>query len=62
MLIDQERLAAWLGYKPSESARIRRCLESQGVKVLRGKNGRVCTTTELIASAGKTPEKEVIFE
>ena len=61
-VLTQQQLAEATGYHPHEAKRIRKCLESQGIRVFSGKGGVVWTTTECVAEAGKSPEKEVIFE
>ena len=54
MIITLEILQEATGYK--DASRIRKCLTQQGIVCFTGKNGRIWTTSELIAHAGSDLE------
>ena len=59
-LLTQDDIAAWCGYQPDQTARIRDWLDQRGVRHWPGKGGRVCTTRTAInrAMLGQTDQVE----
>mgnify|MGYP005863475931 FL=1 len=60
-LLTQQDIAAWLGYQPEQTARIRAWLDENGVRYRLGKGGRVCTTMEALNSAILRQTEQVEF-
>jgi len=60
-ILTQPELAEILGYAPEQTARIRSCLEQQGIRVFAGRDG-IWTTRDAVnrAMLGQTDKVEFV--